>query len=136
MLHNNKLFCILYNTIYLYNERPGVTGLIIRHTQMSGQWHIIAACDDVEDGDGITVVVDDKEIAVFRSGQNYYATDSSCTHAGAPLVDGYLEGRIIECPLHQGRFDLRNGKALCSPATVDLKIYSTRTVNGEIQIRI
>ena len=103
---------------------------------MSGQWHIIAACDDVEDGDGITVVVENKEIAVFRSGQNYYATDSCCTHARAPLVDGYLDGEIIECPLHQGRFDLRNGRALCSPATVNLKTYSTRTVNGELQVRI
>ena len=103
---------------------------------MSGKWHIVAGCNDIEDGDGITVEVENKEITVFRSGQNYYATDNHCTHAGAPLVDGYLDGEIIECPLHQGRFDLRNGKALCSPATVNLKTYSTRMINGEIQIRI
>ena len=47
-----------------------------------------------------------------------------------------LDGEIIECPLHQGRFDLRNGRALCSPATVDLKTYATRTVSGEVQVRI
>ena len=103
---------------------------------MSGDWHIIACCDDIEDGDGITVEIGNKVIAVFRCGQNYYATDGHCTHARAPLVDGYLDGEIIECPLHQGRFDLRNGKALCSPATRDLKTYSVRTVNGEILVRM
>ena len=103
---------------------------------MSENWHIISCCDDIEDGDGIAVEIENKVIAVFRCGKNYYATDGYCTHARAPLVDGYLDGEIIECPLHQGRFDLRSGKALCSPATVDLKIYSTRTVNGEIQIRL
>ena len=103
---------------------------------MFGQWHIVAGCDDIEDGDGITVEIEDKEITVFRCGQNYYATDSYCTHAKTPLVDGYLDGEIIECPLHQGRFDIRSGKALCSPAIKNLNIYSTRTMNGEIQIRI
>ena len=103
---------------------------------MSGRWHIIAVCDDIEDADGITVEIDNRKIAVFRCGQNYYATDNYCTHARAPLVDGYLDGETIECPLHQGRFDLRSGKALCSPATVNLKIYSTRMINGQIQIRI
>ena len=103
---------------------------------MSGKWHIVAGCSDIEVADGITVELENKEITVCRSGQNYYATNSYCTHAGAPLVDGYIDGEIIECPLHQGRFDLRNGKALCSPATVNLKTYSTRMINGEIQIWI
>ncbi len=103
---------------------------------MSGEWRIVAGCDDIEDGDGITVKIENREIAVFRQGQNYHATDNYCTHAKAPLVDGYLDGAIIECPLHQGRFDIRSGKALCSPATKDLETYPVRKIDGEIQIRI
>ena len=103
---------------------------------MSGDWHIIACCNDIEDGDALVAVVENREIAVFRCGDNYYATDGYCTHARAPLADGYLEGEVIECPLHQGRFDLRSGKALCSPATKALKTYPTRTVDDKIQVRI
>lgn len=103
---------------------------------MSQSWHSIACRNDIEDGDGITVEIENKVIAVFRCGNQYYATDGYCTHARAPLVDGYLDGEIIECPLHQGRFDLRNGKALCSPATKALNTYPTRVTDDRIQVRI
>lgn len=103
---------------------------------MSEAWHIIACCEDIEDGDGIVVEVENREVAVFRCGRNYYATDNYCTHAKATLVDGYLDGVIIECPLHQGRFDIRNGKVVCSPPTKPLTTYPTRIVDNKIQIKI
>lgn len=103
---------------------------------MSETWHIIASCEDIEDGDGIVVEVENREIAVFRCGRNYYATDNYCTHARAPLVDGYLDGKVIECPLHQGRFDIRDGKVLCSPPIKPLTTYPVRIINDSIQIRV
>ncbi|MDE0284480.1 MAG: non-heme iron oxygenase ferredoxin subunit [Gammaproteobacteria bacterium] len=103
---------------------------------MFENWLIIACNGDVEDGDGIVAEVENREVAVFRCGRNYYATDVYCTHAKAPLVDGYLDGVVIECPLHQGRFDIRNGKVLCSPPTKPLTTYPTRVVDNKIQIQV
>src|SRR3546814_1800357 len=56
-----------------------------------------------------------RELALYAVGVAVYATDNLCTHGLARLCDGFLEGHEIECPLHQGRFDVRTGKALCAP---------------------
>ena len=43
-----------------------------------------------------------------------------------------FDGRRIECPLHQGRFDVRSGKALSAPVCVDLRTWPLKIENGEI----
>jgi nitrite reductase/ring-hydroxylating ferredoxin subunit len=43
---------------------------------------------------------------------------------------------VIECPLHQGRFDVRNGKALSAPVCVDLKTWPVKLDGGDIYINI
>lgn len=62
-----------------------------------------------------------REIALYAVGDAVYATDNLCTHGLARLCDGFLEGHEIECPLHQGRFDVRSGKALCAPLKEDIR---------------
>ena len=53
--------------------------------------------------------------ALYRLGENEFAvTDGLCTHAQTHLADGHLEGGIIECPKHNGRFDVRTGGARAS----------------------
>ncbi len=49
-----------------------------------------------------------------------------------PLCDGWLEGFEIECPLHQGRFDIRTGKALCAPLVQDVRVYPLKIENGRV----
>ena len=61
-----------------------------------------------------------------------YATDNICTHGHARLCDGFLEGHEIECPLHQGRFDVRNGRALCAPATEAIRVYPVKVEAGRV----
>ena len=55
-----------------------------------------------------------------------------CTHGEARLCDGYLIGHEIECPLHQGRFDVRSGEPTWSPACEPLTTYGTKTKDGVI----
>jgi nitrite reductase/ring-hydroxylating ferredoxin subunit len=52
-----------------------------------------------------------------------YAIDNVCTHALAYLSEGWLEGDVIECPLHGGCFNVRTGKGLGDPIEEDLKTY-------------
>jgi naphthalene 1,2-dioxygenase system ferredoxin subunit len=48
------------------------------------------------------------------------------------MSDGFLEGKEIECPLHQGKFDVCTGKALCAPLTEDIRVYPVRIENKRV----
>ena len=103
---------------------------------MSSEW--IGAANETElwDGAGISVLVQGRDIALFRIGDTVYATDNLCTHGHARLCDGFIEGHDIECPLHQGRFDLRSGQPTCAPATEPIKTYPVRIEGGRVFLSI
>ena len=106
---------------------------------MSGEdagWVRAAARSDLAEGEVIGVEVAGHSIALYDADGNVFATDNICTHAYACLSDGWLDGEVIECPLHAARFDIRSGKVLDPPATEDLKTYPVRIVDGEIQVRL
>ena len=65
-----------------------------------------------------------------------YATDPLCTHGNARLCDGFVEGTSVECPLHQGRFDVKSGKALCEPLTRDLPVHQVRLQDGRVWVKL
>ena len=50
--------------------------------------------------------------------------------------DGLVIGQGIECPLHQGRFDVTSGKALSAPACIGLETFPTRIEGGNVYIKI
>jgi naphthalene 1,2-dioxygenase system ferredoxin subunit len=106
---------------------------------MSGEdagWVRAAARSDLAEGEVIGVEIAGRSIALYDADGNLFATDNICTHAYACLSDGWLDGDVIECPLHAARFDIRSGKVLDPPATEDLKTYPVRIVDGEIEVRL
>ena len=103
---------------------------------MADEWHKVATKSDLAEGEVLGASIGDKQVAVYLIGGEMLATDNICTHAYACLSDGWLDGDVIECPLHAARFDIRTGKVLDPPATEDLKTYPVRLVGEEIQIRL
>jgi naphthalene 1,2-dioxygenase system ferredoxin subunit len=103
---------------------------------MAGEanWVTVAARADLGDGDMLAVEAEGKSIALYGVDGDIYATDNVCTHAFALLSDGWLDGDVIECPLHAGRFEVKTGKGLGPPIPCDLKTYRLRVVGGDIQI--
>ncbi|RCW74056.1 bifunctional 3-phenylpropionate/cinnamic acid dioxygenase ferredoxin subunit [Pseudorhodoferax soli] len=97
-------------------------------------WIRIASAQDLQDDEVMAVTVGSARIALYRSAGEFFATDNRCTHAEASMSEGYLEDGCIECPLHQARFDIRTGKALCAPATVDLRTHAVRREGDEIYV--
>ena len=81
---------------------------------------MVRAChvDDVPPGEGRTLIVDDRRIALFRADSGWYALDGTCPHAGGPLADGILADCRVICPLHERAFDLATGAALSGGAAV------------------
>lgn len=77
----------------------------------------------------------DKTYAVYRTASDeFYCTDGLCTHQRAHLSGGLLMDYEIECPKHNGRFDIRNGKALCRPVSLALATYAVRIDGGRVWI--
>lgn len=103
---------------------------------MNKRWVEAATRGDVPDEDVIAVSVDGVEIALYGVGGEVYATGNICTHGHARLCDGFLEGGEIECPLHQGRFDVRTGKAMCAPLTENIRIYPVKVEGGNVLVEL
>ncbi len=66
----------------------------------------------------------------------FFCTDGICTHEHAHLADGVVLGNIIECPGHQGRFDVRTGDAKGPPAHITLRAYASRVEDGKVYVNI
>ena len=94
------------------------------------EFHSVAKTDDLDEGEAMQVIIGRKEIAIYNLDGKFYATDDICTHAYASLADGYVEGELIECPLHGGCFDIKTGKAMTPPVSEDLKTYELK-IDGE-----
>ncbi len=58
------------------------------------------------------VSLDEHEMIVARSGDEYFVADAKCPHLGGHLSDGSLEGTILTCPRHHSQFDLRDGSVV------------------------
>jgi naphthalene 1,2-dioxygenase system ferredoxin subunit len=103
---------------------------------MSTAWIDIASTADVPEEDVMGIDINAKSIALYQVDGEIFATDNICTHGNARLCDGFLEGHEIECPLHQGKFDIRNGKAMCAPLTEDIRTYPVKIDGDRVFIEI
>jgi naphthalene 1,2-dioxygenase ferredoxin component len=99
-------------------------------------WIDAVALDAVPEGDVMGVEVDGRDIALYKVEGIVYATGNVCTHGHARLCDGFLDGFEIECPLHQGRFDVRSGEAMCAPPDENIHTYPVKIEAGRIYLAI
>jgi naphthalene 1,2-dioxygenase system ferredoxin subunit len=99
---------------------------------MAENWIDVAARDDVPEDDVTAVTAGAAELALYGVDGAVYATDNICTHGHARLCDGFLDGYDIECPLHQGKFDIRDGRASCAPATEPVRTFPVKIENGRV----
>jgi naphthalene 1,2-dioxygenase system ferredoxin subunit len=97
-------------------------------------WTAVASLDDFAATDAIMVGVGGREVAVYLVEGAVYATANRCTHGDASLCEGFLEGHEIECPFHQGRFDVRTGSATAAPAEIALATWPARVVDGKVEL--
>ena len=98
-------------------------------------WKRVCRADEIADGSA-RQIKGDNPIAVFHVGDEFFATDDTCTHAKFSLADGYIEGEEVVCALHEARFCLRTGRALTPPAIVPLRTYPVRIEGGEVFIEL
>lgn len=99
-------------------------------------WIDAGAFDAIDDEDVVRFDHQDRTFAVYSLDGKAYATDGLCTHEKIHLADGLVMGNVIECPKHNGRFNLTTGKALGAPVCVNLKTYPVKVEGGRVFIDI
>lgn len=99
-------------------------------------WVDVAAEAELIDADVVAVPAMGREIALYLVEGEVYATDNRCTHGDARLSEGFVIDHCIECPLHQGQFDVRNGEPLCTPVTEPLRVWRVRREGGRILVAL
>jgi 3-phenylpropionate/trans-cinnamate dioxygenase ferredoxin subunit len=98
------------------------------------KWIDAGPTENLRDGDAISIPVGRRMIAVVRSGDSYFAIEDICTHDGAQLTGGAVEGTEIICPRHGARFCLRTGEALSPPAYEPVRVFATKIEGGRLWV--
>jgi nitrite reductase/ring-hydroxylating ferredoxin subunit len=81
------------------------------------------------------VIVAGEEVLIANVGGALYAITNKCTHRGGPLNEGELEGAVVVCPWHGGRFDVTNGKVVGPPPMRDEVSFSVRIEGAEVFLK-
>lgn len=88
-------------------------------------------------GDGLlALAVDTEEVMLARIGDEYFALDGWCSHEAGLLGEGHLHADTceVECPVHEGFFDLRTGSATAPPADLPVTVYAVRIEGDDILV--
>jgi MocE subfamily Rieske [2Fe-2S] domain protein len=104
--------------------------------ELSDDWHLAGIAANFEDEDVEQLIVGPLAIAVYRVKGEFYATQDLCTHEHAYLSDGVVIDCIVECPFHQGRFDVRSGEPMGAPVIEPIKTYPVSVVDGKIYVQV
>ena len=100
-------------------------------------WVEICAAAELARGDVIRFDHAHKTYAIYRDTENrLYATDGLCTHGNTHLSDGLIEGSMIECPKHNGRFSLLDGSPARAPICRGLATYPIEERNGQLHVNV
>jgi nitrite reductase/ring-hydroxylating ferredoxin subunit len=98
--------------------------------------HAVAAAADIPAESMIHVDVEGRAIALYHVGGQFYATDDICTHRRARLSDGYLDGTVVQCPLHFGKFDIVTGQPLNPPCKIPVQTYGVTIEGAQILVDV
>ncbi len=93
---------------------------------------------ELQPGSMKKVTINGQDVLVTNIDGKYYATDDTCTHAGASLSEGvFRDGCTVVCGWHGAQFDCTSGKLTKFPVTIrDLGSYKTVTESGDVFVEI
>ncbi len=99
-------------------------------------YHPVARLDEIAPGEMRYVEAGGRAICLANVDGEILALDNACTHEGASLSEGTLDGTRLECPVHGGIFDAFSGEPLRYPVVQPVKTFSVRVEDGVISVGI
>jgi NADPH-dependent 2,4-dienoyl-CoA reductase/sulfur reductase-like enzyme/nitrite reductase/ring-hydroxylating ferredoxin subunit len=103
---------------------------------MPDRAHFVARLADFPDGSMRQVQIGATKVLVVRRGDDVFAMDGACPHAGGTLAEGVLAGDRVICPWHKAAFHIASGACLEPPAVDDLRHYPVGIRDGEILVTL
>lgn len=98
---------------------------------------IAGKVSDIPPGKMIKISVDGKEILVANIDGDFCAIDDTCTHSGASLSEGNLDGCVVTCGWHKAEFDCKTGKLVKFPAKInDLESYKVTNESDNVFVEM
>jgi len=91
--------------------------------------------DKLPEGKAVAVFPRGLPVLLIRRGAEVFALENRCAHMGCPLAGGALEGFMLQCPCHDWRFDIRDGKFL-NAAEIKARVYAVEISGGKVRVRI
>ena len=98
-------------------------------------WVDVCAANALADNENIVVDVDGTDVAIFKLDGQFYAIEDVCSHDGAEIASGELEGDEIICPRHGAKFCVKTGAVKCVPAYEDIHSFPVQIEKGRLQVR-
>ena len=95
----------------------------------------VARGDDVVEGRGCIVEVDELKIALFRREGTVYAIRNRCPHMGGDLGEGTLEGDVVHCPWHGWPINVKTGEHPQTPM-VAVRTFVVKEEGGDVYVEV
>lgn len=103
---------------------------------MIDNWTEVAKFEEVPEQGTLAVTLAGEPVCLYNLDGEIHATHDVCTHGSASLSEGFIIGDgLIECPLHQGTFDIRTGKAVDIPCKEDIRTYPVKVAGGTVFLK-
>ncbi len=104
--------------------------------QLASDYQTICPTSDLPVGKAKRIIVNQIPVALFHIEQGFFAIEDTCSHQGASLAFGTIDGFSVACPRHGAVFDIRTGTVLSLPALRGVKSYPVKIENNEIAIAL
>jgi nitrite reductase (NADH) small subunit len=102
---------------------------------VAGTWHDVGSVNDYAGVEVKGALIAGIKLCVGKAGDEYFAIDDTCPHAGGSLAEGMVDGDQVICPLHAYGFDIRSGHCPDDP-DCSVKGYEVRVEGGVIQVQL
>jgi 3-phenylpropionate/trans-cinnamate dioxygenase ferredoxin subunit len=97
-------------------------------------WVSVAKVAELPEGSMVQVSVEEDDIAVYHTPDGFFATLDVCTHASESLTKGSLNGNVVACPKHGGKFDVTTGAPVAFPCVYAVETYPVEVRGEEVWI--
>lgn len=102
---------------------------------MNERFTKVSNTSDLQPGSKTRVEVDGESVLIANVGGTIYAISDTCTHRACSLSKGSIEGNVVVCPCHSGRFDLRTGKVVSPPPRIDASAFDVQIQGSEVMVK-
>lgn len=117
--------------------KPTAVALTAKDRRVVDGWIDVCDADLLERNDVVRFDHGTHTYAIYRTQEDtFHATDGICTHGNTHLADGMVKGRLVECPKHNGRFDITDGSPQRPPVCVALRTYPVKVENGRLHLNL